>query len=197
MREWKMLMGPEEHILTEAQLRVLIANGQVRNSTPLFTTGLQGYSALRDLPEFWRLTLGYVPVEELPLAEIGTRMKAFAIDSLCFVVFMGSVFRLVGGHPFLDRHVDTMAMVSPAVFFYLLWATGFSPGKRVCRLRIVDAKSGRLPSQWQIVRRAIGALGFVSLNILYLLPAFISQRRQSFHDMLACTLVIDDVRAHD
>jgi uncharacterized RDD family membrane protein YckC len=74
-------------------------------------------------------------------------------------------------------------------------AFGATPGKMMCRLRIVDEASGRKPTPWQCIGRyVLAVVGVACAGIGYLWIA-IDPRRQGWHDKIVRTLVVHRGRA--
>jgi uncharacterized RDD family membrane protein YckC len=73
------------------------------------------------------------------------------------------------------------------------WRTcGATPGKLAMNIRIVDARTGELPSTGRLVLRL--ACYFVSAAALYLgfFWIAIDRRKQGWHDKIAGTVVIEE-----
>jgi uncharacterized RDD family membrane protein YckC len=84
-----------------------------------------------------------------------------------------------------------VAQCIPIVITGIVWAVwGTSPGKRVVRLRIVDADSGERMSVTQCVLRTIGYLLTFALCGAGFLWVFFNPRRQALHDRIANTIVV-------
>jgi uncharacterized RDD family membrane protein YckC len=84
--------------------------------------------------------------------------------------------------------------VVPAVLVVLFWfARSATPGKMVIGARIVDARSGNVPSRRQLVIRYLGY--FVSMLPLFLGLMWVGwdPRKQGWHDKLAGTVVVRPV----
>ena len=87
---------------------------------------------------------------------------------------------------------ELLAFVALAAAVIGFWhACGATPGKIALGLKIVDAASGARPSLGRLVLRFLGY--FVSAFPLYLgfLWAAIDRRKQSWHDKIARTIVIN------
>lgn len=82
-------------------------------------------------------------------------------------------------------HVLPMAMV--VSFWILKQAT---PGKLMLSLRIVDAKTGELPSMGQWVRRYLSM--YISCLVIFLGFFWVAfdRKKQAWHDKLAGTVVV-------
>jgi len=94
---------------------------------------------------------------------------------------------------FLDRWKENMRWEIYVVSVYLtlcwyLWAA--TPGKMLCRLKIVDAKTGGPMKDWQSIVRLLGyfvsaipfGIGFFWIGL--------NRQRRGWHDLLAGTSVI-------
>ena len=72
---------------------------------------------------------------------------------------------------------------------FWIWK-GATPGKMMCRLRIVDETSGRTPTAWQCIGRYfLGVIVMAAAGIGYIWIA-IDPRRQGWHDKIVRTLVV-------
>lgn len=98
---------------------------------------------------------------------------------------------LEGHHPTAAQSwMMVMALVVYVAYFtYFHGRTGQTPGKRLFRLRVVDAH-GLTISYWQAFLRTIGA--FLSQQFLCIghFFAFVTTHRQAFHDLAARTFVV-------
>lgn len=155
-------------------------------------------------------TWGAQPVSPVrpPLASIGARFGAILIDALivavAVVVMMLPVAVVVGALGSQDGGIEIAAPVIGLIAYLVILALGFSywivleagpygqtVGKWVTGVRVVSAADGgRLP-----LGRSVGrtlSRSFLS-GILYLgyLWAFIDDRRRTWHDSLADTVVIE------
>jgi len=81
----------------------------------------------------------------------------------------------------------------------LAWFSGFeassrqaTPGKRLLGLRVVDGQGRRIGLARAMRRHLAGALSWLTLNIGHLLAA-VPPRRQSLHDRIAGTQVVQSV----
>lgn len=81
----------------------------------------------------------------------------------------------------------------PFVITITLWARfGLTPGKLLCNIRIIDARSGGKPGIGQSVLRYIGyILSTLTLGIGYLWMLW-DDNNQALHDKIANTLVVVD-----
>lgn len=86
-----------------------------------------------------------------------------------------------------------IAQCVPVLITGILWAAwGTSPGKRALHLQIVDADTGRPMTPRQAGLRTLGyLLTFATCGAGFLWVLF-NQRRQTLHDRIANTVVIEE-----
>jgi len=134
----------------------------------------------------------------LPLAGPVARLVAWIVDALLIGAFMSAADKILS--IFQSLNADWYAAANTIAFFVIsvgygmafewLWS-GQTPGKRIMRLRVVDAQGLKLQFQ-QIAVRNI--LRFVdSLPVLYFVggaAALLSRDAQRLGDMAANTVVI-------
>jgi uncharacterized RDD family membrane protein YckC len=86
---------------------------------------------------------------------------------------------------------DLFSVIFPPLAIIGFWITlGATPGKMICRLRIVDEATGGRPTAWQCIGRYVtGLLAFACVGIGYIWIA-IDKRHQGWHDKLVRTLVV-------
>jgi uncharacterized RDD family membrane protein YckC len=136
----------------------------------------------------------------MPYATYSQRARALFIDSLWWTV----VVLLVPLGPSTDDILAAPEAFTSVVILWLIvgqcipilitglmWATwGTTPGKRVVRLRIVDADSGHPMTVKQAALRTVGyLLTFATLGAGFLW-VFFNARKQALHDRIANTVVI-------
>jgi hypothetical protein len=95
---------------------------------------------------------------------------------------------------FLGSTQVVVAGVLPPLVIIGSWIVfGASPGKMMCRIRIIDEPTGGRPTPWQCIGRYFMAL----IGVLWSASAIwivIDPRRQGWHDKLVRTLVVHDRR---
>ncbi|MDB5258878.1 MAG: domain containing protein [Candidatus Taylorbacteria bacterium] len=86
------------------------------------------------------------------------------------------------------------------LIFYLMYYTLFNasklqatPGKIILGLRVVDKNGERISILRAISRAAASIISVAILNIGYLFPLF-TERKQTLHDIIASTVVVDTKR---
>lgn len=138
-------------------------------------------------------------------ATYSQRGRALFIDSIWWTVIV--LFIPLG--PSTDELLAAPDAFASTVIFWLMigqcipilvtgvmWIVwGTSPGKRVVRIRIVDADTGKPMTARQAVLRTIGYLltfGMLGAGFLWV---FFNSRRQALHDRLANTVVVDEDQA--
>ncbi|WP_028220417.1 RDD family protein [Paraburkholderia oxyphila] len=135
-------------------------------------------------------------------ASCSRRASALAIDSIWWTVVVlfvplgpSTEEILTAPESFASTIVLWLAIGQciPILITGLLWATwGTSPGKRALHLRIVDADTGRPMTARQAGLRTLGyLLTFATCGAGFLWVLF-NQRKQTLHDRIANTVVIDD-----
>jgi uncharacterized RDD family membrane protein YckC len=140
-------------------------------------------------------------------ATYSQRGRALFIDSLWWTVIV--LFIPLG--PSTDELLAAPDAFASTVVFWLMvgqcipilitgvmWAVwGTSPGKRVVRLRIVDADTGKPMTARQAMMRTVGYLLTFCIFGAGFLWVFFNPRKQALHDRLANTVVIDEAPAAD
>ena len=133
------------------------------------------------------------------------RVLAFALDTTVLVVLLSIAYsalaELAGIDSTLPREEMQRALEPLIARFYVVTVTvylayqtvcnalGASPGKRICRLRIIDAH-GRAPGLWRGLVRALWSLaGSVPPFIGYLAVTWEADHR-GWHDRLSGTWVV-------
>jgi len=126
------------------------------------------------------------------------RVWATLIDSFLAALILAPILLAVYGKEYFTSDVlfagpvdFLLTWVLPAVAAILFWMyKGATPGKMAVGLRIVDVKSGTMPSTGQCIGRYLGYyVSLLPLGAGILWVAFDS-RKQGFHDKLAGTVVV-------
>jgi uncharacterized RDD family membrane protein YckC len=79
----------------------------------------------------------------------------------------------------------------PAIVVILFWVyKSATPGKMILGLKIVDARTGGIPSTGQLIGRYLGYYVSTIPLLLGLIWVGIDVRKQGWHDKLAGTVVI-------
>ncbi|GAC1528971.1 MAG: RDD family protein [Ramlibacter sp.] len=122
-----------------------------------------------------------------------TRVCAALIDSLLFLLVLGSVLYMLDGSfhsssPLVDVLVN---YVLPCAIDVFLWVRyGGTPGKYAMSARIVDADTGEPLSTGRALLRYLGYfVSAVPLGVGLLWVAF-DPRKQGWHDKMANSVVV-------
>ncbi len=141
-----------------------------------------------------------IDVEQLSLASNKARTKAFIIDDL-FITF---IVMILLWDPMMATNGDMMAMmvIMNQAFLQILvlkflyqtffvWYYGATLGKMMAKIKVIDFDHFGKVSLTHSVLRSLGRI--VSESILYIgfVFAFYTQSRQTLHDKLGKTLVIN------
>jgi uncharacterized RDD family membrane protein YckC len=142
-------------------------------------------------------------VEPVDYVGFWSRFLAFLIDSLVLtVVLVPLMIALYGRQYFsLERQLsgqaggvwDWVINIALALATILFWRyRGATPGKMAIGAKIVDARSGAIPSTGRLVLRFFAYIASIlPLGLGFLWIAF-DRRKQAFHDKIARTVVIYD-----
>jgi len=143
------------------------------------------------------------------IAEIGTRAIAYIIDSLIQIIIL-ILLLIFAGLSFLsfeafgeDRLLFYIAILY-IMFFFFQWGyfmffetimNGKTPGKKICRIRVIRYNGERLDFQSLVIRnllRAADSIPFPFFNILGGLVAIIHKQNKRLGDIIAGTVVVSD-----
>jgi uncharacterized RDD family membrane protein YckC len=145
-------------------------------------------------------------LDGLRLASFARRASAFAIDSLFIVIVVTAA--VIGGvkvagslhHLPADTNIKLQfnlgnwySVAAAAIYFgvFTFVGKGQTVGKRVARIRVVSTLHSKL-SLWHSFERALG-YGASALELGFgFFQYFIADNRQTTHDRIAGTIVIDD-----
>jgi uncharacterized RDD family membrane protein YckC len=163
------------------------------------------WQSASDLPEFheyFQLKGINLPTVE-STANFWWRLLAYLIDYVLLVLFvitLGVVFELISR--FLDTAVDwnsddsDLGLRLVSVVLFITYNAAFeatrmqgSIGKTICKLKVVNAKGGRLRFMNAIGRNAAKLLSGLLLRMGFL-NIFMSKRRQGWHDEMAKAYVV-------
>ena len=124
-----------------------------------------------------------------------------------WATFLDTILTIIVTYPFLIAaygwaYLESRALVEgpldlllswmfPAAAIVVFWIyCSATPGKMAIGARIVDAATGRQPTQWQLVKRYIGYF-FSSIPLCWgFIRAAFDPRKQGWHDKLAGTVVV-------
>jgi uncharacterized RDD family membrane protein YckC len=143
---------------------------------------------------------GFAPVEYVGF---WSRFLAFLIDSLVLTVVLVPLMIAIYGRQYfsLERQLsgqaggvwDWVVNLALAAATIVFWRyRGATPGKMAISAKIVDAKSGGVPSTGALILRFFAYIvSMLPLGLGFLWIAF-DRRKQGFHDKIAGTAVIYD-----
>jgi uncharacterized RDD family membrane protein YckC len=145
---------------------------------------------------------------ELPLAGIGSRALALAIDTLLQVLLyllallLLTGVRLVVGPGYLDALGGWLAVVLVLFTFCLFWGyfaffesvwAGQTPGKRAIHIRVIKSSGRPVNSLEAIARNLLRAIDFLpSIYATGLLCMLIDRRHRRLGDLVAGTVVVHE-----
>ncbi|WP_457593032.1 RDD family protein [Hydrogenimonas sp.] len=134
---------------------------------------------------------------ELEYVGFWPRVGASLIDTILLGIITWPLFTMFYGKSYwssekIEGPIDfLLSWVFPAVAIILFWiARQATPGKMAISAKIVDAKSGSVPSRGQfIVRYFAYYLSAIPFYLGFIWVA-LDSRKQGWHDKLAGTVVV-------
>jgi uncharacterized RDD family membrane protein YckC len=141
-----------------------------------------------------------IDIENLSLASNSSRVKSFIIDdiiiTLLVVFILWDKIAMAGDDLIAIMEIMNGAFFQIIVlkFFYqtfFIWYYGQTLGKFIAKIRVIDfdnfgrvsLKNAMIRSMGRIVSEALFYIGFIM--------AYFTQSRQTFHDKIGRTLVVD------
>lgn len=120
------------------------------------------------------------------------RIPAFLIDFAIIMATLIAINKVAIAWSLTEGSmpIGILMLVCLPLSFFAYWLSGLNAGKKLFGIEVVDEKSGEKPSVRQYFIRSLLFSLVISLNLLLLLPVFISGKNKAFHDMLAGTLVV-------
>ncbi len=142
------------------------------------------------------------------LAEVGTRAAAYTIDLLIQVGVL-IVFGILGFFSFFNsENLKDEGLLTVAIFYILIFffqwfyfvffeivLNGVTPGKKICKIRVIRYNGERLDLASIVLRnllRAADSLPFAIFNVLGGFVAIINKKNRRLGDMVSGTLVVVD-----
>jgi uncharacterized RDD family membrane protein YckC len=138
-----------------------------------------------------------------PYAGLVTRTLAFAVDAIvinvvgwlvaAIVTLCLSLFNLPDGVKDVLLVIGAgIALVWTAAYFCFFWSTtGQTPGSRLLRIRVLDARTGRLLAPPRAFLRMLGLILSALLLCIGFVLILVDPRRRALHDRLVGTVVTD------
>ena len=149
----------------------------------------------------------------LPVSSSQKRITAFVIDDmmvafLLFIIFYDQLMVIASHlpsvltpeaiesfqHEMHQFNVDNLLLVLTLKVLYHtvpVWQNGTTLGKYIMKIRVIDLKSGVNPSLVQAFLRALVRIGSEVFFYLGFIMAFMMPLKQTLHDKLSNSVVID------
>jgi len=120
------------------------------------------------------------------------RIPAFLID---FALLGGAIIGINKFGIYLGIfsgffQIEVLMFICIPLALFLYWIANINLGKRLFRLKIVDANTGKPPTIFQYFKRVLLFTLLIPFNIVFLIPILATKGNQGFHDMLANTIVL-------
>ncbi|UCX05631.1 RDD family protein [Shewanella glacialimarina] len=117
------------------------------------------------------------------------RIGAFTIDIVIILIVIMLIAKglMLAGITLPIGYV--MFLLIPLLFF-LYWVLDINVGKKLFKIEVIDEKTGLKPTVGKYFVRCLLFSLLVSINLILLIPIFVSKKNRSFHDMMAGTLVV-------
>ena len=153
---------------------------------------------------------------EFPLAGIGSRFLAVAVDTLLqFLLYIAGIFAMIGTEKYAGGWFSWLSGIPGGwaeallivflfcvywgyfAFFEIVWK-GQTPGKRLAGIRVIH-KSGRAVNVYEIIgRNLLRGVDFLpSMYITGIIAMMISRQNQRLGDMLVGSIVVHDKRSEE
>ncbi len=120
------------------------------------------------------------------------RIPAFLIDCSVIVLFIVLVSKLLMYFSVIEGgfSIEAFMFIYFPLGIFIYWVIDLNIGKKLFGIKVIDEKTGNKPTVIQCFIRSLLFSLVVSLNLVFLIPMFVSKKNRAFHDMLAGTLVI-------
>ena len=138
--------------------------------------------------------------DDLQLASTNKRLLAFLIDDMLITILVYFVFwdNITPNSDNLDSMLFAMnSLLIPILvvkFIYqtfFVWYYGATIGKIITKIRIIDFYSFERVSLFQAALRSFGRLFSEMFFYIGFIVAFLTEGRQTFHDKIGRTLVVN------
>lgn len=137
----------------------------------------------------------------LQLASMRSRALAFVIDDLLVSVLIMFVYwesiSLASDNPEALVHLMQSTLVMPLILLkviyhtFFVWYYGATIGKKIAKIRVIDANHWGRTSFLSSFLRALGRIASEMFFYLGFLIAFFNEGRKTFHDIFGKTLVVN------
>lgn len=148
------------------------------------------------------------PITSFRLASYNRRMVAFAIDDivislLFFIIFYEQFNQLFSAIGVIDEHTvemingfiaqNILAVLAIKLIYHTLfiWKMGMTLGKYVMKIKVIEMESETTPTIQKSLLRAMVRIVSETLFYLGFVLAFFIPLKQTLHDKLSGTIVID------
>ncbi len=137
--------------------------------------------------------------EGLTLASLQARGWAFFIDEIIvslifFIIFWDFIFVLKTPEEMIEAInslVGYLLLLKIIYQTFFVWYYAATPGKMILKIEIIEERDFQTPSFLVSLNRAIGRVISEMLFYLGFAWAFLDPKRQTWHDKLAKTLVVN------
>ncbi len=137
--------------------------------------------------------------EGLTLASLQARGWAFFIDEVIvslifFIIFWDFIFVLKTPEKIIEAInslVGYLLLLKIIYQTFFVWYYAATPGKMILKIEVIEERDFQTPSFLVSLNRAIGRVISEMLFYLGFAWAFLDPKRQTWHDKLAKTLVVN------
>ncbi len=137
--------------------------------------------------------------EGLTLASLQARGWAFFIDEVIvslifFIIFWDFIFVLKTPKEMIEAInslVGYLLLLKIIYQTFFVWYYAATPGKMILKIEVIEERDFQTPSFLVSLNRAIGRVISEMLFYLGFAWAFLDPKRQTWHDKLAKTLVVN------
>ncbi len=137
--------------------------------------------------------------EGLTLASLQARGWAFFIDEVIvslifFIIFWDFIFVLKTPEKMIEAInslVGYLLLLKIIYQTFFVWYYAATPGKMILKIEVIEERDFQTPSFLVSLNRAIGRVISEMLFYLGFAWAFLDPKRQTWHDKLAKTLVVN------
>lgn len=141
-----------------------------------------------------------VDIENLQLASNSSRLKAFVIDDILITLLVALIFwdNIVAA----NGDIETVLMLINGAFFeiivlkffyqsFFIFYYGQTPGKYFAKVKVIDFDNFGKVSLINAMMRSLGRIVSEAFFYIGFLLAYYTDSRQTFHDKIGKTLVVD------
>lgn len=138
--------------------------------------------------------------QDLELASIGSRLKAFVIDDLLITLLLGALFwdsisqnsgDFTALLNMMNQNFFQVILVKFIYQAFFIWYFGATIGKIVAKIRVIDYDNfGRVSLLNSALRSVLRVASEMFFYIGFIF-AFFTDSKQTLHDKLARTLVVN------